>query len=90
MVAWLLAALLFCSGSFLLYTAIIAPVQIFVWEFDDEKCNVFPTLYFDMCVDIFFLVRLPLLAFIIELGRDLIVPWLMVSWSATVLGTRED
>jgi hypothetical protein len=50
------AGMLFVSGVLLLYTAIIAPVQIFLWEFDDTKCNVFPTLYFDLVVDVFFLV----------------------------------
>jgi hypothetical protein len=51
------AVQLFVSGVLLLYTAIIAPVQVFVWEFNDEECNVFPTLYFDIGVDIFFIVR---------------------------------
>jgi hypothetical protein len=51
--------MMFCSGVLLLYTAIVAPVQIFLWEFDEEVCNTFPTLYFDLFVDIFFLVRPP-------------------------------
>ncbi len=51
------AVQLFISGLLLLYTAIIAPVQVFVWEFNEEECNVFPTLYFDIFVDIFFMVR---------------------------------
>ena len=46
------------SGMLLLYTAIIAPAQVFLWEFNEEECNVFPTLYFDILVDIFFLVKL--------------------------------
>jgi hypothetical protein len=40
----------------LLYTAIIAPAQVFLWEFNEEECNTFPTLYFDILVDLFFLV----------------------------------
>ncbi len=51
-----MAALLFLSGILLLYTAVIAPVQIFLWEFSEVECVNFPTLYFDICVDIFFLV----------------------------------
>jgi hypothetical protein len=54
---WILAGLLFISGVMLLYTAIIAPVQIFLWEFNDEECNKFPTLFFDVLVDVFFMVR---------------------------------
>ncbi len=44
------------SGALLLYTAIIAPVQIFLWEFNEEECNMFPSLYFDVFVDLFFIV----------------------------------
>jgi hypothetical protein len=43
------------SGVLLLYTAIIVPVQICMWKYDDP-CNAFPTLYFDVIVDSFFLV----------------------------------
>jgi hypothetical protein len=52
----LLTVFLFLSGTLLLYTAIIAPAQIFLWEFKEDECNVFPTLYFDIFVDMFFLV----------------------------------
>ena len=45
------------SGVLLLYTAIIAPVQIFLWEFNEEECNKFPSLFFDVFVDVFFMVR---------------------------------
>ena len=55
----LIAVQLFISGMLLLYTAIIAPVQVFVWEFNEEECNIFPTMYFDIFVDIFFMVRQP-------------------------------
>ena len=51
-----MAAIVFLSGVFLLYTAVIAPAQIFLWESDEVECKVFPTLYFDVCVDTFFLV----------------------------------
>jgi hypothetical protein len=47
---------LFISGVLLLYTAIVAPAQVFLWEFKEEECNAFPTLYFDIFVDIFFMV----------------------------------
>jgi hypothetical protein len=67
------AGQLFLSGMLLLYTAIIAPVQVFVWEFDEEECNLFPTLYFDIGVDIFFLVRQPLL---------ISIHFLCLSWTA--------
>jgi hypothetical protein len=44
------------SAYFLLYTATIVPIQICVWSYDDP-CNKFPTLFFDVLVDLFFLVR---------------------------------
>jgi hypothetical protein len=50
------AAFLFVSGTLLLYTAIISPAQVFLWEFKEDECNVFPTLYFDIFVDFFFMV----------------------------------
>jgi hypothetical protein len=56
-----LAVALFSSGLLLLYTAIIAPAQVFVWEFKEEECNVFPTLYFDIVVDLFFMVIIALI-----------------------------
>jgi hypothetical protein len=52
------AVIVFLSGFFLLYTAVIAPVQIFLWEADDGECETFATFYFDLCVDSFFMVRL--------------------------------
>jgi hypothetical protein len=52
----LIAGQLFLSGMLLLYTALVAPVQVFVWELNEEECDPFPTLYFDIAVDIFFLV----------------------------------
>ena len=45
------------SGALLLYTALVVPIQILVWDYGDP-CNKFPTLYFDMFVDSFFLVNL--------------------------------
>ena len=51
-------AIVFLSGTFLLYTAVIAPAQIFLWETDEAECKTFPTLYFDLLVDAFFLVSL--------------------------------
>ena len=52
----MMAAIVVLSGTFLLYTAVIAPAQIFLWESDEEECKVFPTLYIDLCVDAFFIV----------------------------------
>ncbi len=48
--------MLFLSGLLLFYTAIIVPVQIFLWDYSDP-CIMFPTLYFDVLVDIFFMVQ---------------------------------
>ena len=39
----------------LLYTSVVVPIQLFVWNYDDP-CNIFPTLYLDLAVDLFFLV----------------------------------
>jgi hypothetical protein len=50
-----LAAMLFCSGMLLLYSSVIVPFQICVWDYEDA-CNMFPTLFFDFFVDTFFLV----------------------------------
>jgi hypothetical protein len=49
--------MLLTSGTLLLYTALVVPAQIFLWDYSD-MCNMFPTLYFDVAVDIFFLVSL--------------------------------
>ena len=43
------------SGVLLLYTAGVVPVQLFLWNYD-EACNAFPTIYFDLVVDTFFMV----------------------------------
>ncbi len=51
-----LAGQLLISGLLLLYTALICPVQICMWNYDDP-CNTFPTLRFDIFVDCFFMVR---------------------------------
>ena len=48
--------MLISSSLLLVYTAIIVPVQICMWSYDDP-CNAFPTLPFDVIVDSFFLVR---------------------------------
>jgi hypothetical protein len=47
--------MLFFNGLFLLYTALIVPVQICLWDYSDP-CNKFPTLEIDLLVDTFFLV----------------------------------
>jgi hypothetical protein len=51
------------SGLLLVYTAIIAPVQICMWEYEDP-CNIFPTMYFDVFVDAFFLAETLLMFFV--------------------------
>lgn len=50
-----MAGMLFVSGILLLYTSIVVPVQICLWNYDNP-CRVFFTLYFDIFVDSFFLV----------------------------------
>jgi hypothetical protein len=52
---WCSAVMVLCNALFLAYTAIIAPVQICLWNYNDP-CNSIATLYFDAIVDIFFLV----------------------------------
>jgi hypothetical protein len=46
------------NALLLVYTGVIAPLQICLWTYDDP-CNKFPTLFFDVFVDCFFLVRQP-------------------------------
>ena len=43
------------SVLLLLYTTAIVPFQICFWNYDDP-CHAFPTLYFDVIVDCFFMV----------------------------------
>jgi hypothetical protein len=50
-----LAVMLFVSAVLLLYSAVVVPFQICMWDYSDP-CNIFPTLQFDMFVDTFFLV----------------------------------
>ena len=49
------AAMLFISALLLLYSAVVVPFQICMWDYTDP-CNTFPTLRFDMFVDTFFMV----------------------------------
>ena len=49
------AVVIATSGLSLLYTAVVVPIQLFLWDYDDP-CNVFPTLHLDLFVDLFFLV----------------------------------
>ncbi len=51
-----LAVMLFVSAILLLYSAAVVPFQICMWDYSDP-CNLFPTLRFDMFVDVFFMVR---------------------------------
>jgi hypothetical protein len=48
--------MLLISGVFLVYTAIVVPAQIFVWNYSDP-CNPFPTLRLDIFIDTFFMVN---------------------------------
>jgi hypothetical protein len=48
--------MLFISGVFLLYSSIVVPFQIFMWDYSDA-CNLFPTLLLDVGIDTFFMVR---------------------------------
>ncbi len=45
------------NALFLVYTGVLAPLQICLWNYDDP-CNKFPTLFFDVLIDCFFLVEL--------------------------------
>ena len=47
--------MLVTSTLLILYTAVVVPVQICMWDYDDP-CTMFPTLPFDVIVDCFFLV----------------------------------
>ncbi len=53
--SWAGAVMVAQSGVLLLYTAVIVPIQLFLWNYEDP-CNTFPTLFFDLYVDLFFLV----------------------------------
>ncbi len=50
------AGMLIAYALSLVYTSIVVPVQLCMWTYDDP-CNRFPTLYFDILVDTFFMVR---------------------------------
>ena len=47
--------MMIANAFFLIYTTVMVPVQICLWNYDDP-CNRFPTLYFDVMVDAFFMV----------------------------------
>ena len=49
--------MLLISGIFLLYSSVVVPFQIFMWDYSDA-CNTFPTLILDVCIDTFFMVIL--------------------------------
>ncbi len=49
------AGMTITSVTLLVYTAIIVPVQLCIWSYEDP-CSIFPTLHFDIAVDAFFLV----------------------------------
>jgi hypothetical protein len=52
-----MTAMLLTSGLLLLYTALVVPVQMLLWDYSNP-CRMFPTLYLDILVDTFFLVVL--------------------------------
>jgi len=67
--------------ALLLYTAVIAPVQICLWNYDDDPCNRFPTLYFDVVVDLFFVLDafLPFLVGYYTSEHEYIDEWRVVA-----------
>ncbi len=44
------------SCLLLAYSAYAVPMQLSIWN-NDDPCNPFPTLYIDLFVDSFFMVR---------------------------------
>ncbi len=76
--------MLLASGTLLFYTAMVVPVQIFMWDYTDQ-CNTFPTLFFDVLVDLFFLVSITrilqiiqhLIPKILRLQMEVVVPFFM-------------
>jgi hypothetical protein len=52
-----MTAMLFTSGLLLLYTALVVPIQMLLWDYSNP-CIMFPTLYLDILVDSFFLVAI--------------------------------
>ena len=57
--------MLLTSAWLLVYTAMVVPIQICMWNYDDP-CNMFPTLYFDVFVDIFFMVYFSFAMFMLK------------------------
>ena len=51
-----LAGTLCICGLLLIYSSVIIPPQLCLWNYDNS-CSMFPTLYFDVFVDSFFLVK---------------------------------
>ena len=64
-IMYLAAGMLFVSGVLLVYTAIVVPVQIFVWDYSDP-CDPFPTLKLDIFIDTFFMVIVIASQFILD------------------------
>ena len=58
--------MLLTSAWLLVYTAMVVPIQICMWNYDDP-CNMFPTLYFDVFVDIFFMVHISFAMFMLKI-----------------------
>ena len=58
--------MLLTSAWLLVYTAMVVPIQICMWNYDDP-CNMFPTLYFDVFVDIFFMVHISCAIFMLKI-----------------------
>ena len=55
----LVAGLMALSFVFLAYSAYVVPMQLSFWA-NRDPCDPFPTLYFDLVVDTYFLVISPL------------------------------
>jgi hypothetical protein len=51
--------MLFISGIFLLYSSVVVPFQIFMWDNSEaaDECHLFPTLLLDVGIDTFFMAR---------------------------------
>jgi hypothetical protein len=72
-----MAGILFTSGLLLVYTALVVPIQMLLWDYSNQ-CIMFPTLYIDMMVDSFFLVKFNSFKFVC----------LIVSYSDALLGVH--
>jgi hypothetical protein len=79
-----MAGLLFTSGLLLVYTALVVPIQMLLWDYSNQ-CKMFPTLYIDMIVDCFFLVELNITGFyLLDVHGKLTLGSVYSSWWCAV------